>query len=211
MTSGAERHRRAALRHEQAADTHDRSATFWDGRGKPDQAGLQRELASHERTGADLERRWGDLVNPSPAKSRRERRRVREQPHPQQRGTSLVGAEPHGRSTREDSGDRRRAFGNAGASRPERRCGAGAPIGRTGSRVRTACPRAIRGMAQARYARAALRRRRQAPPTISLSPVSTGRDVSRIHSLQEPTYRAPRTPPSSSASTSWAALTPEPQ
>jgi hypothetical protein len=67
MTSGAERHRRAALRHEQAADTHDRSATFWDGRGKPDQAGLQRELASHERTGADLERRWGDLVDPSPA------------------------------------------------------------------------------------------------------------------------------------------------
>jgi cytochrome P450 len=42
-------------------------------------------------------------------------------------------------------------------------------------------------------------------------PVATGREGSVIHSLQEPTYSAPPSPASSSASTSWAAVTPEPQ
>ncbi len=42
-------------------------------------------------------------------------------------------------------------------------------------------------------------------------PVATGREGSVIQSLHDPTYSAAENPASSSASTSWAAVTPEPQ
>ena len=63
--ANAEHHEQAAQRHEQAAQAHDRSATFWEGRGDGEQAGLQRKLADYERLGAQLERQWGQLTNPS--------------------------------------------------------------------------------------------------------------------------------------------------
>ena len=42
-------------------------------------------------------------------------------------------------------------------------------------------------------------------------PVATGREGSAIHSLHEPGYSAAAIPASSSASTWWAAVTPDPQ
>ena len=55
-------HLDAARRHDAAAATHERSAIFWDQQGDVDRAALQRELAQHERHGAELERRWAALV-----------------------------------------------------------------------------------------------------------------------------------------------------
>jgi len=67
VSDGPDLHRQAAVRHEQAAKNHDRSAVFWQDLGKPQQAGIQRELADHERHGAQLERRWAELIDPSAA------------------------------------------------------------------------------------------------------------------------------------------------
>jgi len=58
-----ERHLAAARRHEAAALSHERSAKFWDERGDGERASLQRELADHERCGAELERRWAALAS----------------------------------------------------------------------------------------------------------------------------------------------------
>jgi hypothetical protein len=57
-------HHQAAERHEMAADNHERAARFWEERGDPDRAILQREMAAFERQGAELERRWARLVDP---------------------------------------------------------------------------------------------------------------------------------------------------
>lgn len=55
-------HLEAARRHEEAAGTHERSAKFWDEQGDAKRAALQRELADHERHGAELEGRWAALI-----------------------------------------------------------------------------------------------------------------------------------------------------
>jgi hypothetical protein len=57
-----ERHLEAAGRHDAAAEAHDRFAKLWHERGDVDRASLQRALADHERRGADLERRWAELI-----------------------------------------------------------------------------------------------------------------------------------------------------
>lgn len=62
-------HREAAERHEMAAGNHRRAAAFWDGRGDPDRAQLQREMAQYEQSGAELERRWAKLVEPNGPRS----------------------------------------------------------------------------------------------------------------------------------------------
>lgn len=61
---------RAAAGHEVAADNHERAAKFWEGQGDTQRAGLQREMAAHERLGAEFERRWADLTDPKTAHSR---------------------------------------------------------------------------------------------------------------------------------------------
>jgi hypothetical protein len=50
-----------------AADNHDRAARYWEGQQDSERAELQREMAKYERHGAELERRWADLVDPDPA------------------------------------------------------------------------------------------------------------------------------------------------
>jgi hypothetical protein len=67
VTEGPELHRQAALRHEQAASNHERAATFWDRQGKDEHAALQRELAGYELQGAELERQWAMLIEPTAA------------------------------------------------------------------------------------------------------------------------------------------------
>ena len=56
-------HRDAADRHELAAEQHERAARFWDEQQDPDRAGLQRVMAAYERLGAELERRWAELID----------------------------------------------------------------------------------------------------------------------------------------------------
>jgi hypothetical protein len=52
-----------ADRHERTAISHERSADFWAARGDDERAALQRELAEHDRRGAQLVRRWAALVD----------------------------------------------------------------------------------------------------------------------------------------------------
>jgi hypothetical protein len=62
MPQSAQQHFDAAARHDAAAASHDRSAIYWDGQGDVARATLQRDMADHERRGAELERRWAALV-----------------------------------------------------------------------------------------------------------------------------------------------------
>jgi len=62
MSVTPQRHLDAADQHDAAALTHERSATFWDQIGDVGRAALQRDLAAHERRGAELERRWAALI-----------------------------------------------------------------------------------------------------------------------------------------------------
>ena len=55
-------HLNAATRHLEAAESHDRAAGFWEEHGDHDRLALQRDLAEHERRGAELERRWAALI-----------------------------------------------------------------------------------------------------------------------------------------------------
>jgi hypothetical protein len=57
-------HRDAAGRHGAAAEQYERAARFWDEQQDPERAGLQRVLAAYERLGAELERRWAELIDP---------------------------------------------------------------------------------------------------------------------------------------------------
>ena len=68
MAKATDSHDRAAARHERAAVTHDSAAKYWDQHDEPERAELQRELAVHERQGADLERKWGRLGRHVPLK-----------------------------------------------------------------------------------------------------------------------------------------------
>ena len=61
MNDRSQRHRDAEGIHDKAADTHERAATYWDELGDEERAELERDLAEHERAGAGLERRWGEL------------------------------------------------------------------------------------------------------------------------------------------------------
>jgi hypothetical protein len=65
LPEAADLHRSAAARHELAAEHHDRCASYWDLRHEPAHAELQRDLAAHERSAAELERRWMRLPRPS--------------------------------------------------------------------------------------------------------------------------------------------------
>jgi hypothetical protein len=67
VPDGPDPHTQAAVRHEQAAKNHDRCAVFWDELGAAEQAGLHRELAEHERHGAELEHQWAELIDPTAA------------------------------------------------------------------------------------------------------------------------------------------------
>ena len=51
------------MRHEVAAKGHARAAKFWDDQRDPERAGLQYEMAEYERQGAELERRWAELID----------------------------------------------------------------------------------------------------------------------------------------------------
>jgi hypothetical protein len=64
VSGGVERHEKAALHHERAAESHDRAARFWADQDDAERAELQRAMAEYERLGAQLERRWGELVAP---------------------------------------------------------------------------------------------------------------------------------------------------
>ena len=51
-----------------AADNHERAAKYWEDKRDPERAELQRDMANYERHGAELERRWADLIDPDPAR-----------------------------------------------------------------------------------------------------------------------------------------------
>lgn len=51
-----------------AADNHERAAEFWETHGDSERALLQHEMAAYERHGAELERRWAELVAPDSAR-----------------------------------------------------------------------------------------------------------------------------------------------
>jgi hypothetical protein len=76
MKDKAGNHRDAAGRHEEAAQSHDRASRFWNDREDQARADLQRELAEHERRGAELELRWAELVDPETAEKARTSARV---------------------------------------------------------------------------------------------------------------------------------------
>jgi hypothetical protein len=56
-----ERHERAAQRHERAAERHAQSARFWDDRGHPAMADLERRIEELEHEAADIQRERAKL------------------------------------------------------------------------------------------------------------------------------------------------------
>jgi hypothetical protein len=62
MEQSPQRRFEAAERHEAAAVSHERAAQHWADHGDHERAALQRDLAQHERRGAELERLWAALI-----------------------------------------------------------------------------------------------------------------------------------------------------
>jgi len=61
MTARARKHLEAVDTHRSAAGRHDEAATFWEGQGDSERAGLERRAADLERQLAQLEQDRAEL------------------------------------------------------------------------------------------------------------------------------------------------------
>ena len=62
MAGLRERHEQAAAHHDEAAERHDAAVDFWEKRGNAPRAELHRDAAANARQGAEIERRWAEIV-----------------------------------------------------------------------------------------------------------------------------------------------------